>query len=95
MLAAGLNGVQKKLPVAEPVEENVYHFEKMRLKEKKIDLLPRSLFEALEYFGQSKLIKETLGEHLMNIYLEIKTHEWQEYCIQVSTWELEKYIELY
>ncbi|MEO0116119.1 MAG: glutamine synthetase family protein [candidate division WOR-3 bacterium] len=94
MLKAGLEGIEQKLTPPPPVEENVYNWEGISQK-RELDTLPRSLFEALEYFSQSKLARETLGEYLFQKYQEIKMREWQEYCLQVSPWELEKYLQLY
>ncbi|MEO0102373.1 MAG: glutamine synthetase family protein [candidate division WOR-3 bacterium] len=94
MFRAGLEGIKQKLTPPPPVEENVYTWEGTSRKGE-LATLPRSLFEALEYFSQSKLAKETLGEYLFQKYQEIKMREWQEYCLQVSPWELEKYLQLY
>lgn len=94
MFHAGLEGIRQKLTPPPPVEENVYHWEEMEKKEPTA-ILPRSLFEALEYLAQSQLVKETLGEYLFQKYQEIKMREWQEYCVQISPWELEKYLQLY
>jgi glutamine synthetase len=57
--------------------------------------LPRSLWEALEYYHKSKTAKAALGDTLFQRYYEIKMREWEEYSIQVSRWEQDKYLELY
>ena len=95
ILSAGLYGVKSDLKAPKAVEENVYKFEPPDLEAKGIDVLPRSLWEALQYYHRSQLAKETLGETLFEKYYEIKMREWDEYSIQVSKWELDKYLELY
>lgn len=95
VLRAGLEGIDRKMKPPAPVEENVYALETSVLKNKGIDLLPRSLYQALEYFGQSKVARSALGETLFERYHDIKVKEWDEYSIQVSRWEVDKYLELY
>ena len=34
----------------------------------------------------------TLGEHIFNRYIEIKRQEWEDYRVQVTPWELERYL---
>jgi len=92
---AGFEGIKNNLTPPKPVEENVYDIESAVLKDKGIDLLPRSLYEALEYYNQSKIAKSALGDVLFQRYYEIKLKEWDEYSIQVSKWEQDKYLELY
>jgi glutamine synthetase len=95
VLNAGLEGINRKLKPPRPVEENVYKIESAVLKDKGIGLLPRSLWEALEYYHKSKVAKSALGDVLFQRYYEIKLREWDEYSIQVSQWEHDKYLELY
>ena len=37
-------------------------------------------------------LPETLGEHMFNRFVEIKRKEWDEYRVQVSRWELDRYL---
>jgi glutamine synthetase len=94
-LRAGLEGISSNAEPPKPVEENVYALKTHVLKDKGIDLLPRSLWEALEYFGKSKVAQNALGDTLFQRYYDIKLKEWDEYSIQVSKWEVDKYLELY
>ncbi len=94
MLRAGLEGVKKKLTPPEPVEEDVYGFNDEKLAKLGIKTLPTSLGEAICELGKDKLMKETLGKHTYERYLEAKKAEWSEYSIQVTGWELERYLEM-
>jgi glutamine synthetase len=95
MLRAGFEGIKNNLMPPEPVEENVYKMEDSRLNEKNIDILPNSLWEALEELKSSKIVYETLGKSLFEKYIEIKTKEWNEFKMQVTAWEIKKYLEIY
>ena len=57
-----------------------------------IDTLPTTLGEAIRAFKEDRFVREVLGEHISNKFLEAKTQEWREYCEQVSQWELDRYL---
>ncbi len=95
VLNAGLDGIENKLKPPKPVEENVYKIKSNILADKGIGLLPRSLWEALEYYHKSNVAQSALGDELFQRYHEIKMKEWDEYSVQVSKWEHDKYLELY
>ncbi len=95
MLKAGLDGIDKNLEPPEPVEENVYQMDIERLVNKNIETLPSSLLEALMEMKKSSLLKEALGKHLFEKYIQIKTKEWNEFKTQVTSWEINKYIDIY
>ena len=93
MLMAGLDGMKKNLQPPPSVEEDVYEFDDARLKELYIDTLPSSLSEAIAEMENSDLVRETLGKHTYEEYLNAKKDEWDEYRIQVTDWELKRYLE--
>ncbi len=95
MLKAGLDGIKNKLAAPKPVEEDLYDFSDEKLKELNIETLPSTLGEAVEAMQSSELMKEALGEHTYEKYIEAKQAEWDEYRLYVSQWELDKYLEVY
>ena len=95
MLKAGLDGIKNKLMPPQPVEENVYKLDRESLMSKKVDVLPTSLWEALNELKKDKLIQEVLGGHLLERYIAIKTKEWDEFKTQVTPWEINKYLDVY
>jgi glutamine synthetase len=95
MLKAGLDGIKNKLVPPQPVEENVYQLDQESLRSKKVDVLPTSLWEALNELKKNKLIQEVLGGHLLERYITIKTKEWDEFKTQVTPWEINKYLDVY
>jgi glutamine synthetase len=94
MLAAGLDGIEHKIKLPDPVEEDLYKFDDAKLMSRKIDTLPSSLFEAIYELKKNKLMREVLGDHLYRKYINIKTREWNEFKTQVTKWEVDKYIDI-
>jgi glutamine synthetase len=92
MLAAGLEGVHSRLPLPDPVEEDIFHMSESERKERGIDTLPDSLNLAIELAEGSKLVREALGEHVFTKFIENKKIEWDEYRTAVTSYEIGKYL---
>lgn len=92
MLTAGLEGIEKKYPFPPPIEEDIFKMHPEEKKKRKIESLPGSLIEAISLFEKSELAKRTLGEHIFNKFIENKKIEWDRYRIQVTNYEIEKYL---
>ncbi|MCL6439881.1 MAG: type I glutamate--ammonia ligase [Thermoleophilum sp.] len=92
LLAAGLEGIEKGYELPEPMEKNLYHLSPEERKRLGIEQLPETLGEAIELTAESELVLRTLGEHIFNRYVEIKRQEWEEYRVQVTQWELDRYL---
>ncbi|MDH7489296.1 MAG: glutamine synthetase family protein [Anaerolineae bacterium] len=93
MLAAGLDGIRRKLEPPESAEEDLYHLPAE--KRQKHKTLPGSLWEALQELQRDEVIKEALGSHAYEKFVEAKTREWDEYRTCVHPWELERYLNIY
>src|SRR5437773_452745 len=52
-------------------------------------------YEALDYLEKDAVVREALGDHIYERYLDAKREEWQEYIGQVSEWELNRYLAQY
>ena len=92
MLAAGLDGIENDYQLPDPVEEDIYHMSEAERKARGIQSLPGSLYEAILEYEKSDLMRETLGEHIFNKFLENKRIEWDTYRIQVNVYEIERYL---
>jgi len=92
MLAAGLAGMEEKIEPPEPVEENVYKMGEKERERRRIQQLPGSLIEAIHLTEKSKLVRAALGDHIFNHFVENKKVEWDRYRIQVTSYEIEKYL---
>jgi glutamine synthetase len=95
MLAAGMDGMEREMTPPEPVEENLYHFDAAKLESRHIRQLPGTLREALDELCNDPVIGEALGEHVFERFMEAKGEEWDDYRKQVSTWEVDRYLEAY
>ena len=83
LLAAGLKGIEEKLPLEAPFVGDAYFGKKLRE-------IPKTLRDAIEALRKSKMLKEALGEKVVEHYLH--TAEWEqfEYDRRVTDWELKR-----
>jgi glutamine synthetase len=94
-LAAGLNGVEQKLECREPVNRNIFRMSYRDRRKYQIDDLPRDLHEALDRFEKDDVIKQALGEHLTERFLEAKREEVALFNREVTEWEIRSYLGRY
>lgn len=92
MLAAGLDGIKKKMKIPKPVEENVYQLNHVELKNKEIETLPTSLDNALIHLSQDKVIKDALGPVIFNNFMKVKKQEVKKSLLEVTPWEIRQYL---
>jgi glutamine synthetase len=92
MIEAGLAGIEEKLDLEPPVQENLYHLTELERMERGIQNLPSNLHEALHFAKISDLTKRVLGERVLRQFLEIKYAQWDAYRIQVTPHEIAKYL---
>jgi glutamine synthetase len=92
MLAAGLAGMEEKIEPPDPVEANVYKMSAEERERREIKLLPGSLSEAIQLTEKSKLVREALGDHVFDHFIMNKKVEWDRYRIQITSYEIEKYL---
>ncbi len=92
LLQAGLEGIEKGYELPEPMEKNLYHLAPDDRRRLGIEQLPETLGEAIELTAESELVLRTFGEHMFNRYVEIKRQEWEDYRVQVTQWELARYL---
>lgn len=94
-LAAGLDGIERRLTPPPAIDGNIFLMSKKELEEKNVRSLPDSLKHAIRDMTQDQLVRDTLGEHVYNKYVEHKLHEWYEYTTRVTPWELDRYLVRY
>jgi glutamine synthetase len=92
MLAAGMKGVEKGYKLPEPVEADIFEMDENARKKAGIISLPGSLHEALMLVQKSALVKETLGDHIFEKFIENKKLEWDRFRIHVSQYEIDRYL---
>jgi glutamine synthetase len=95
MLAAGLDGVENKMPAGSRNDLNLYEVAEEELKADGIGFLPANLSEALDELEQDEVIKTAMGSKYADYYIQVKRAEWKRYHDSVSQWEVENYLGLY
>jgi glutamine synthetase len=95
MLGAGLDGIQRQLPLPEAFEETVMAVDPAHYVKFHVAILPEDLKEALDELEKDYVICDILGPYLLQRFLEAKRMEWEDYRIQVTPWELKRYLTTY
>ncbi|MBN1439123.1 MAG: glutamine synthetase [Anaerolineales bacterium] len=94
MLAAGMDGVERKLtPPAHVNNVNIYHLTPEEVAKRGIPILPGSLAEALEALAADSVLQEALGKELYEAFVRAKAAEWEDYRTHVTDWEIGRYLE--
>jgi glutamine synthetase len=94
-LACGLDGVDRSLPLPEPVEEDVYHLTEEDLVRRSVGTLPGTLGEAVQELERDEVVREALGDHVYSHLIEAQKQEWDAFRTHVTEWERERYLEIY
>jgi glutamine synthetase len=92
LLHAGLEGIERGYELPDPMETNLYHLTPEQRRERGIVSLPETLGEAIDELAASDLARKALGPHIFDRYVELKRKEWDEYRVQLTSWELDKYL---
>jgi glutamine synthetase len=92
MLKAGLDGIKHKMDPGAPTNQNVYKMTPEERKRMNIRSLPGSLGDALHELEASPLMRDALGEHTFQHFIEAKRMEWNAFRMQVHQWELDQYL---
>ncbi|MBA3742225.1 glutamine synthetase family protein [Sporichthya sp.] len=92
LLAAGLKGIDEGYELPPGAEDDVWSLSTSERRALGIDPLPQNLAEAIALMERSELVAETLGEHVFDFFLRNKRREWEEYRMQVTPFELDRYL---
>jgi glutamine synthetase len=92
MLAAGLKGMEDKLEPPEAMEDDIFKLSPAELAERNIKTLPEDLNEAVNLTEGSSLVREALGDHVFEKFIENKRIEWDQWRQQVTDYELRRYL---
>ena len=84
MVAAGLDGVDRELDPGAPVEGAAQPIG--------VEVLPRTLAEALDALEGDTVLRDALGEEAIAEFIAVKRVEWSEYMESVSAWERDTYL---
>jgi glutamine synthetase len=95
ILAAGMDGVRRKLDPGPATNVNLYEMASAELKQRGIGLLPQTLTEAMDALEADDVVKDGLGADLAAEFIQLKRMEWTEYARHVSDWETRRYVEYF
>jgi glutamine synthetase len=93
LLAAGLDGVRRKLDPGEAVSEDVARWTAVDLAKRGIVRTPWSLDRALDALEDDEALAQVLGQDLVQAFLYVKRSENAKYSAYVSDWEYRYYAE--
>jgi len=94
ILAAGLEGVEERLPLPEPTEENALKLTEAERTRRGIAMLPGSLGEAITLARESKFLRRALGEHVFQLFLQNKQIEHERFRRTLTDYEIKTYLPL-
>ena len=87
-LAAGLDGVEKKLPLtARPIEGTNVGAEN-------IPRAPRTLIETTRIFRRSDRARDWFGDDFVDHFAATREWEWRQWLDAVTDWERKRYFEI-
>jgi glutamine synthetase len=99
MLAAGLDGVERGLDPGDPNVGNLYTLSEAEREAQGIDLLPANLLDATRELAHNQALREAFGKtrdgDYIDYYISVKRAEWQSAHEQITSWELDRYLQLY
>ena len=94
ILASGLDGIENNLPLIDSINENLFALNQDERDKLGVKSLPDNLKEAIDVLKEDSLMKEALGDHIYNKFIELKSKEWDEFRTTVTEWEINRYIKL-
>ncbi len=95
VLTAGLDGIKNKIDPGESVEIDPSNLSEEEKETKNVSSLPRDLSRALDALEEDKLFREVFGETMISEYLKMKRQDWSDFMNHVTSWEKDKYVEIF
>jgi glutamine synthetase len=86
LVAAGLDGIERKVAPPEPFEGNLYEAEEL-------EQVPRTLDEAIQAAESCEMLQRAFGAEVMEHYLHFARTEKRKFDEVVTTWERARYFE--
>jgi glutamine synthetase len=98
LINAGLDGIERGLDDLardKLKRENIYDFSEEKLEAEEIETLPKNLGDAVDALEDDEVVLGGLGDHVAEKFVEAKNEEFTEYLVNVSDWELDRYLETF
>ena len=90
-VAAGMDGIENKIDPGEPNLGNMYERPLREIIDGGTQILPQSLWEAIEELRRDEVVQAALGP-IADEFIDLKTKEWETYDGQVTKWEVDEYL---
>ncbi len=94
MLAAGLDGIKKKMDPGDPLRADMYELTPEEKRKYGVGELPTTLRDALDFLSTDEVLQKILGSHIFDAFMELKIDEWNQYCLYITPWEFMKYLDI-
>jgi glutamine synthetase len=85
ILAAGMNGVDKKNPAGDRLDNDMYA--NPELAGDNLKQLPMNLLDAIRNYENDSVLTASMGEEFSNAYCKLKRNDWSKYSSSLSQWE--------
>ena len=92
MLGAGMSGIEKKLMMPDPIEDDIFEMNPVERRAHGIKDLPSNLYSAILQTERSDMVKSILGDHIFQKFIENKKIEWDHYRRHISQYEIDRYL---
>lgn len=79
VISAGMDGIRNNM--------------KLDFGDNYVNMIPHTMEKAIKAFEEDEYIRKILGTELSDKIILKKTSEWNEYCKQVSSWEIDNYLD--
>jgi len=95
IIAAGLDGISRKLDPGEPCLENPASYPEDVREARGWYRYPETLLEAIKELERSSLMRDVWGDRLISEYVKLKKFQWDLYHSHVTEWERRVFLEAY
>ena len=96
LLGAGIlnafgDGMDRNLDPGEPEKRNIYEAMKAG---KEVQKLPQTLGDAITTLENDEVIKASLPDEMLRVFMHYKKDEWEKFLATVTEWDLKTYLDV-
>ena len=85
------DGLDRKLDPGEPEKGNIYEAMKGG---KEVQKLPLTLGDAIATLEGDDVVKSSLPDEMLRVFMHYKKDEWEKYLATVTEWDLDTYLDV-
>ena len=91
-LMAGLDGIKNKIEPKPESRESMNALAEEDAAIRRLEKLPTDLLEACKEMRKDTLLRDLLGDRVLEQFYHSKVSAWKEYDSQVTSWEIDSYL---